>query len=148
MHFAPIMIQRMLEVPNRESSTLRTLQCVHYASAPMPVPLLRRAIARSGPIFVQVYGMTECLGGTMLKAHHHVLEGDERDVARLASAGQPYSRDRTTHRPDGRHRLRSGRDRRDSDHRRRHDEGLLEQHRAQRSRLRDGWVHTQRSRPP
>jgi acyl-CoA synthetase (AMP-forming)/AMP-acid ligase II len=91
MHLAPIMIQRMLEVPNRESFDLRTLQCVHYASAPMPVPLLRRAIAAFGPVFHQVYGMTECLGGTTLKAHDHKLEGDEREVARLASAGQPYS---------------------------------------------------------
>ena len=91
MHLAPIMIQRMLEVPNRESFDLRTLQCVHYASAPMPVPLLRRAIAAFGSVFHQVYGMTECLGGTTLKAHDHRPEGDEREVTRLASAGQPYS---------------------------------------------------------
>jgi acyl-CoA synthetase (AMP-forming)/AMP-acid ligase II len=91
MHLAPIMIQRMLEVPGRESLDLRTLQCVHYASAPMPVPLLRRAIAAFGSVFHQVYGMTECLGGTTLKAHDHKLEGDVHEVARLASAGQPYS---------------------------------------------------------
>lgn len=91
MHLAPIMIGRILDAPEREAFDVSALQCVHYASAPMPVPLLRRAIAAFGPIFHQVYGMTECLGGTTLKAHEHVLEGDERLVARLSSAGQPYS---------------------------------------------------------
>jgi len=91
MHLAPIMIQRMLEVPDHDRYDLTSLQCVHYASAPMPVPLLRRAIEAFGSIFHQVYGMTECLGGTTLKAHDHKLEGDPREVARLASAGQPYS---------------------------------------------------------
>ena len=91
IHLAPIMIQRMLDVPGREAYDLSTLQCVHYASAPMPVPLLRRAIAAIGPIFHQVYGMTECLGGTTLKAHDHKLDGDPREVARLISAGKTYS---------------------------------------------------------
>lgn len=91
IHLAPIMIGRILDAPARETFDVRTLQCVHYASAPMPVPLLRRAIAAFGSIFHQVYGMTECLGGTTLKAHDHVLEGDARLVARLSSAGQPYS---------------------------------------------------------
>ena len=66
-----------------------TLRCVHYASAPMPVPLLRRALARMGPIFVQVYGMTECLLGTILKPHHHLVNGSEAERRRLAFGGQP-----------------------------------------------------------
>ena len=90
MHVAPIMVQRLLEVPNRKDFDVSTLKCVHYASAPMPVPLLRRAIEAFGPIFVQVYGMTECLGGTTLKAYDHKLDGTERELRRLASAGQPY----------------------------------------------------------
>jgi acyl-CoA synthetase (AMP-forming)/AMP-acid ligase II len=53
------------------------------------VPLLRRALARMGPIFVQVYGMTECIFGTLLKPHLHVLEGSDEELRRLASAGQP-----------------------------------------------------------
>jgi acyl-CoA synthetase (AMP-forming)/AMP-acid ligase II len=42
-----------------------------------------------GPIFAQVYGMTECLCGTILKPHHHLLDGPEDQRKRLASAGQP-----------------------------------------------------------
>jgi acyl-CoA synthetase (AMP-forming)/AMP-acid ligase II len=90
MHVAPVMVARILDVPNLKSYDVRTLTCVHYASAPMPVPVLRRAIEAFGPIFVQVYGMTECLGGTVLKAHEHKLAGSEREMRRLASAGQPY----------------------------------------------------------
>jgi acyl-CoA synthetase (AMP-forming)/AMP-acid ligase II len=88
-HFAPLMIQRMLDVLDIGSYNVSTLRCVHYASAPMPVPLLRRALDRMGPIFVQVYGMTECLLGTILKPHHHLVDGSEAERRRLASAGQP-----------------------------------------------------------
>ncbi|MEW6453948.1 MAG: long-chain-fatty-acid--CoA ligase [Pseudomonadota bacterium] len=88
-HFAPLMIQTMLDVLDKKSYEVGTLRCVHYASAPMPVPLLRRALARMGPVFVQVYGMTECIFGTLLKPHLHVLEGSEEELRRLASAGQP-----------------------------------------------------------
>jgi acyl-CoA synthetase (AMP-forming)/AMP-acid ligase II len=68
----------------------------------MPVPLLRRAIAAFGPIFVQVYGMTECLGGTVLKAHQHRIDGSEVERRRLSSAGQPYiGTQLRIERPDG-----------------------------------------------
>ena len=90
MHVAPIMIQRILEVPDRQRFDTSSLHCVRYASAPMPVPLLTRAIQAFGPIFIQVYGMTECLGGTTLKPHEHRIDGTERERRRLASAGQPY----------------------------------------------------------
>ena len=87
-HFAPLMIQRILDVLDTRTYDVSTLRCIHYASAPMPVPLLRRALDRMGPIFVQVYGMTECIFGTILKPHHHVLDGSEAVRRRLASAGQ------------------------------------------------------------
>ena len=87
-HFAPLMIQQMLDVLDARKFDVSTLRCVHYASAPMPVPLLRRALDRMGPIFVQVYGMTECIFGTILKAHHHNLDGGPDDLRRLGSAGQ------------------------------------------------------------
>jgi acyl-CoA synthetase (AMP-forming)/AMP-acid ligase II len=87
-HFAPAMIQRLLDVLEAKPYGVSTLRCVHYASAPMPGPLLRRAIDRMGPIFVQVYGMTECLIGTILKSHQHLLSSPEGE-RRLRSAGQP-----------------------------------------------------------
>jgi acyl-CoA synthetase (AMP-forming)/AMP-acid ligase II len=89
-HFAPLMIQRMLDVLETKSYDLTSLRCVHYASAPMPVPLLRRALDRMGPIFAQVYGMTECICGTILKPQFHVTDGSDAERRRLASAGQPF----------------------------------------------------------
>jgi acyl-CoA synthetase (AMP-forming)/AMP-acid ligase II len=89
-HFAPLMIQRMLDVLELKSYDLTSLRCVHYASAPMPVPLLRRALDRMGPIFAQVYGMTECICGTILKPPHHLTGGSDAERRRLGSAGQPF----------------------------------------------------------
>ncbi|UFN51543.1 long-chain-fatty-acid--CoA ligase (plasmid) [Roseomonas sp. OT10] len=89
-HLAPVMIQRLLDYPDFASYDLTSLTNVHYASAPMPVPLLRRAISAFGPIFTQIYGSTECLGGTLLKPHEHVVEGSHGAVERLSSAGHPF----------------------------------------------------------
>ena len=40
-----------------------------YAAAPMPVPLLERALAAFGPILVNGYGQTEVNLPTLLHAH-------------------------------------------------------------------------------
>ena len=101
-HFAPVMVQRLLDELETSSYDVTSLRCIHYASAPMPVPALRRAIARFGPIFIQVYGMTECIVGTILLPQHHRPDGDETDVRRLASAGQPtWGNEVKVVRPDG-----------------------------------------------
>jgi acyl-CoA synthetase (AMP-forming)/AMP-acid ligase II len=89
-HLAPTMVAMLLDDPGFARSNHASLRLVHYGSAPMPVPLLRRAIDAFGAIFVQVYGMTECVLGTILKAHLHVLDGDDVATHRLSSAGQPY----------------------------------------------------------
>ena len=89
-HLAPTMIAMLLDHPDLAAVDHSSLRLVHYASAPMPVPLLRRAMDTFGPIFVQLYGMTESVLGTVLKAHQHVLDGSPAEVRRLASAGQPY----------------------------------------------------------
>ncbi len=90
-HLAPTMVQLILDAPALEGRDLSALRLVHYASAPMNVTLLRRAIARFGNIFMQLYGMTEAVVGTILHPHQHVLDGDDSIVRRLASAGQPFS---------------------------------------------------------
>jgi acyl-CoA synthetase (AMP-forming)/AMP-acid ligase II len=89
-HLAPTMIAMLLDHPDIRRCDHKSLRLVHYASAPMPVPLLKRAIDAFGPIFVQLYGMTECVSGTVLKTHQHKLDGTPAEVRRLASAGQPY----------------------------------------------------------
>ena len=101
-HLAPTMVARLLDHPALATCDRSHLRVVHYASAPMAVPLLRRAIAAFGPIFLQVYGMTECVTVSMLKAFQHRPDGDAAWVRRLSSAGQPcFGVQVRTVRPDG-----------------------------------------------
>jgi acyl-CoA synthetase (AMP-forming)/AMP-acid ligase II len=53
----------------------------------MPLPLLKRAMQRFGPIMINGYGQTEG-AGTVLRKHYHRLQGSEKDLKRLTSIGQ------------------------------------------------------------
>jgi acyl-CoA synthetase (AMP-forming)/AMP-acid ligase II len=85
LHLAPVMVQMLLDAPNCRSANVSSIHTVHYASAPMPVAHLRRAVAAFGPIFQQFYGMTESPLATVLRKHEH----QPLDAPRLASAGRP-----------------------------------------------------------
>ena len=54
----PTMIGMLVDAFDARSSR-STLHTIFYAGSPMPRPLLRRALATFGPIFVQIYGLTE-----------------------------------------------------------------------------------------
>jgi acyl-CoA synthetase (AMP-forming)/AMP-acid ligase II len=88
-HLAPVMVQDLLALPDLKSFDHSTLKVVQYASGPMAVAALRRAIEIYGPIFLQVYGMTEAGGVSVLHCHEHVLDGTPEQTRRLGSAGQP-----------------------------------------------------------
>jgi acyl-CoA synthetase (AMP-forming)/AMP-acid ligase II len=87
-HLAPIMVQDLLDLPDLKTYDHSALRLVLYASGPMAVAQLRRALATYGPIFTQVYGMTETGLGTVLHSHEHVLDGTPAETRRLSSAGQ------------------------------------------------------------
>ena len=88
---APTMIGDLLDLGGDHSS-VPALKKILYSAAPMPEALLRRGIAAFGPIFAQVYGMTESGGpGCTLHAHQHILDGPPEVVRRLRSAGQPMT---------------------------------------------------------
>jgi acyl-CoA synthetase (AMP-forming)/AMP-acid ligase II len=86
-HMAPTMVQAVLNVPGIEEMDLSSLHTICYSAAPMPVPLLKRGLKLLGPIFLQVYGMTEG-GGTTLHKRQHKLDGTPEEVKRLGSIGQ------------------------------------------------------------
>ena len=90
VHLAPIMVRSLLDSPDLARFRRDSLRSIQYASAPMSVALLREAMAAFGPIFTQVYGMTECVVGTILHAHEHRPDGTAAEARRLASAGQPF----------------------------------------------------------
>ncbi|MCL5266410.1 MAG: long-chain-fatty-acid--CoA ligase [Chloroflexi bacterium] len=86
----PTMIAFALDLPNVRDFDLSCLRTIFYASAPMPVALLGRAIETFGPIFFQAYGQTE--SGpllTVLRKDDHLPDGSEAEVKRLGSCGIP-----------------------------------------------------------
>ena len=89
MHMVPTMVQNVLDFPSQERYDTSSLKCIIYAAAPMPVPVLKRAIARFGPILVNGWGLTEGGNGTVLPQHLHRLDGSAEELARLGSVGQP-----------------------------------------------------------
>ena len=86
-HLAPLMVNDLINLATAEAFDHSRLRLVQYASGPMPVAQLRKAVALYGQIFMQIYGMTEAGSITCLYPHHHILEGPEEWVRRLASAG-------------------------------------------------------------
>jgi acyl-CoA synthetase (AMP-forming)/AMP-acid ligase II len=81
---APTMLSDLLDAGGSRA-TLPSLQKIIYSAAPMPESLLRRAVDAFGPIFTQVYGMTESGGpGCTLRAHQHVVAGAPRSCGGCA----------------------------------------------------------------
>lgn len=86
LHFVPQMLQAVLDAGEGRSVDASSVETIAYAAAPMTPALLRRALARFGPVFVNGWGMSEG-NGTFLAKHKHHLEGP--GAALLASIGQP-----------------------------------------------------------
>ncbi|GLI33080.1 long-chain-fatty-acid--CoA ligase [Desulforhabdus amnigena] len=83
----PTLYNWMLQLVHQGAYDLSSLRIMTYAGSPFPPELLKKCIERFGPIFMQAYGMTECIGGTSLSMEDHCLEGERSRL--LASAGRP-----------------------------------------------------------
>ena len=92
IHLVPTMVQALLDAPNIGQHDLSSLQMLMYAAAPMPVPLLKRALQVFGPIMYNGFGQTEINLMSVLHPHQHLLEGSPEQTARLGSVGQPHPR--------------------------------------------------------
>jgi acyl-CoA synthetase (AMP-forming)/AMP-acid ligase II len=90
VHLVPTMVQALLDAPNFGRHDLSSLKMLMYAAAPMPVPLLKRAMEAFGPILFNGYGQTEINLLTLLHPHQHHLAGTPEQMQRLASVGQPH----------------------------------------------------------
>jgi acyl-CoA synthetase (AMP-forming)/AMP-acid ligase II len=88
--FVPAMVQWLLAEPGVEQLVFPELRLVVYGAAPMPVPLLERAMERFHCGFLQGYGLTETVGVlTTLRPEDHILPSGGELSSRLASAGRP-----------------------------------------------------------
>lgn len=92
----PTMLKRLLDDPDFANSDLSTLQILSYGAAPMPLPVIRRAIEvlpkHIG--FINAFGQTETTATVaMLLPEDHRLEGSpeeiEKKLKRLGSIGRP-----------------------------------------------------------
>ncbi|BBO82031.1 putative long-chain-fatty-acid CoA ligase [Desulfosarcina ovata subsp. sediminis] len=88
--FVPTMLNTLLQDETIDQYDLSALRLILYAAAPMPVALLKKAMARfptSG--FMQFFGQTETGPLTItLRPEDHRME-TEQDLQRLASCGRP-----------------------------------------------------------
>jgi acyl-CoA synthetase (AMP-forming)/AMP-acid ligase II len=84
----PTMINALLNEPGLPQADLSSLRLIFYGGGPMPPAVLERALRLLRAAFTQGYGLTETLEATFLVAADHVLDGDERQRRRLASAGR------------------------------------------------------------
>ena len=86
LNVVPTMLQMLFQMPGIDEADLSSVETIVYGASPMPRPVLERALARWGPVFVQYYGQTEaplaicCMG----KDEHA-----SATPARLLSCGRP-----------------------------------------------------------
>lgn len=86
----PTMLVRFLDAV-RSGPRPAALRTIVYGGASMPVDRLEQGLALLGPVFVQIYGLTESNWPvTALRREDHVTEGDDdARRRRLASCGRP-----------------------------------------------------------
>jgi long-chain acyl-CoA synthetase len=84
MLLVPAMVLFLLQAPQIRETDLASLRLIVYGAAPMPVELLKQAMAVFPCGFQQVYGLTETTGAiTLLPAEDH----DPNDAKKLLSCG-------------------------------------------------------------
>jgi long-chain acyl-CoA synthetase len=85
---APTMVKVLLDSPLSMEYGHSSLRYVVYGGAPMYVEDLKAAIAKFGPVFVQIYGQAESpMTITALARDEHIVDGDPAKLKRLGSAG-------------------------------------------------------------
>jgi long-chain acyl-CoA synthetase len=92
------MLKRLLDHPDVGGYSCASLEVLAYGAAPMPLSVIRRAIAMFPPTvgFINAFGQTETTATvTALLPEDHRLEGSpsevERKLQRLSSIGRPLS---------------------------------------------------------
>jgi acyl-CoA synthetase (AMP-forming)/AMP-acid ligase II len=86
LNLVPTMLQMLFQTPGIDEADLSSVETIVYGASPMPRPVLERALARWGPVFVQYYGQTEApLAICSMGKEEHV----DAPPARLLSCGRP-----------------------------------------------------------
>jgi acyl-CoA synthetase (AMP-forming)/AMP-acid ligase II len=84
------MVKLMIESPLVDQYDHSSLRSLCYGGGPMMVTDIVKAIETFGPVLVNLYGQGESpMTISCLQQWEHVLDGSERQLKRLASAGTP-----------------------------------------------------------
>ena len=86
---APTMINMLLGDPAIERHDLSSLTTLGYGASSIPANVLRRAMARFGPIFTQGFGMTELAGNVIFMSKADHVRANQEAPALLQAAGKP-----------------------------------------------------------
>jgi acyl-CoA synthetase (AMP-forming)/AMP-acid ligase II len=88
-NLVPTMLIRLLEYPDLPMYDCRSLRLIFYGGAPMPIPVLKRALKYFGNRLMTGLGMTEASGGILfLQKDDLYLDGPKDKVRRLGSVGR------------------------------------------------------------
>ncbi|MFH1647138.1 MAG: long-chain-fatty-acid--CoA ligase, partial [Chloroflexota bacterium] len=94
----PTMLKQLLDHPNFKKHDLSSLRVITYGAAPMPLPVIRKALEEfPGVSFINAFGQTETASTiTALGPEDHVITGAteaerEKKLQRLASIGKPMA---------------------------------------------------------
>ena len=128
----PTMLKRLMDQPTFKDYDLSSLQVITYGAAPMPLQVIKKAIAEfPGTRFINAFGQTETASTiTMLPPDDHNISEDdpefEKKLNRLSSIGKPLPDVEVRIVERGRSGCAPGRDGRDCGQGPAPDEGLLE----------------------
>ncbi len=93
----PTMLKQLLDHPNFKKHDLSSLRVITYGAAPMPLPVIRKALEEfPGVSFINAFGQTETASTiTALGPEDHFIRGTpeerEKKLKRLASIGKPMA---------------------------------------------------------
>lgn len=93
----PTMLKQLLDHPNFKKHDLSSLKVITYGAAPMPLPVIRKALDEFPDVsFINAFGQTETASTiTALGPEDHHITGTpeekEKKIKRLASIGKPMA---------------------------------------------------------
>ncbi|OGN97169.1 MAG: hypothetical protein A2Y89_03845 [Chloroflexi bacterium RBG_13_51_18] len=93
----PTMLKQLLDHPNFKKHDLSSLKVITYGAAPMPLPVIRKALDEFPNVsFINAFGQTETASTiTALGPEDHHITGTpeekEKKIKRLASIGKPMA---------------------------------------------------------
>ncbi len=85
---APTMINMLLNHPDIDHYDLSSLTSLGYGASSIPAEVLRKAIARFGPVFTQGFGMTELAGNVIFMSKADHVRADREAPELLRAAGR------------------------------------------------------------